>query len=101
MLPPVLPRPHARTSSAQVRKFKPEMVAIRDASKIPELKEAIKDLAHQPVILAGDEGAVEVARHEKAEVSHARPGPDMGRARLSACADDAQMRQSFSDAWAA
>ncbi|EFJ45264.1 hypothetical protein VOLCADRAFT_82431 [Volvox carteri f. nagariensis] len=51
----------------QVRKFKPEMVAIRDASKIPELKEAIKDVHPQPVILAGDEGAVEVARHPAAE----------------------------------
>ncbi len=58
----------------QVRKFQPEMVAIRDPSKIPELKEAIKDLPQQPVILGGDEGAVEVARHPSAEVGPARHG---------------------------
>lgn len=53
----------------QVRKFQPEMVAIRDASKIPELKEALKGLpGRMPDILAGDEGAVEVARHSSAEV---------------------------------
>eukprot|EP00198_Chlamydomonas_reinhardtii_P004622 XP_001693958.1 1-deoxy-D-xylulose 5-phosphate reductoisomerase [Chlamydomonas reinhardtii] len=51
----------------QIRKFKPEMVAVKDASKIAELKEAIKDVSPQPVILAGDEGAVEVARHPNAE----------------------------------
>ena len=48
---------------AQVREFKPKMVAIRDASKVEELKEAIKGVDRQPEILVGDEGAIEVARH--------------------------------------
>ena len=47
----------------QVREFQPQMVAIRDASKVAELKEAIKGVDRQPEILVGDEGAIEVARH--------------------------------------
>ena len=47
----------------QVREFQPKMVAIRDASKLEELKEAIRDVPTQPEILVGDEGAIEVARH--------------------------------------
>mmetsp|Transcript_7769 Transcript_7769/g.19275 ORF Transcript_7769/g.19275 Transcript_7769/m.19275 type:complete len:453 (-) Transcript_7769:278-1636(-) len=51
----------------QIKKFKPKMVAIRDASKLSELKEMIKGVSPQPEILVGDEGAVEVARHKDAE----------------------------------
>eukprot|EP00884_Botryococcus_braunii_P001348 jgi/Botrbrau1/11213/Bobra.0075s0009.1 len=47
----------------QIREFKPKLVAIRDASKLGELKEAIKDVQPQPEILVGDEGAIEVARY--------------------------------------
>jgi 1-deoxy-D-xylulose-5-phosphate reductoisomerase len=47
----------------QVRQFQPKLVAIRDASKVAELKEAIAGVERQPEILVGDEGAVEVARH--------------------------------------
>ncbi|CAK0783147.1 hypothetical protein CVIRNUC_006343 [Coccomyxa viridis] len=47
----------------QVREFQPKMVAIRDASRVEELKEAIKGVDRQPEILVGDEGAIEVARH--------------------------------------
>lgn len=62
-------------NNLQVRKFKPEMVAIRDASKIGELKELLKGLpGKMPDILAGDEGAVEVARHASAEVRGAGQG---------------------------
>ena len=43
------------------------MVAIRDASKLEELKEAIKDVPTQPDILVGDEGAIEVARHSEVD----------------------------------
>ena len=43
------------------------MVAIKDASKLKELKELIKGVSVQPEILVGDEGAVEVARHKDAE----------------------------------
>ena len=43
------------------------MVALRDASKVAELREAIADLPQQPDVLVGDEGAVEVARHAEAD----------------------------------
>lgn len=39
------------------------MVAIRDASKLQQFKEAIKDVQPQPEILVGEEGTIEVARH--------------------------------------
>lgn len=45
---------------SQVRQFQPKMVAIKDAAKVKELKELIKDVPLQPEILVGDEGAVEV-----------------------------------------
>jgi 1-deoxy-D-xylulose-5-phosphate reductoisomerase len=45
-----------------VRQFKPKMVAIRDASKVKQLQELIKDVSPQPEILVGDEGAVEVGQ---------------------------------------
>ncbi|MEA5466703.1 1-deoxy-D-xylulose-5-phosphate reductoisomerase [Leptothoe sp. PORK10 BA2] len=52
----------------QVRQFKPEIVAIRDESKLAELKAAIADVEPQPQILAGADGIVEVARYGDAEV---------------------------------
>ncbi|MEM9904377.1 MAG: 1-deoxy-D-xylulose-5-phosphate reductoisomerase [Cyanobacteria bacterium P01_D01_bin.44] len=51
----------------QVRQFKPEIVAIWDATKVSELRDAIADIDPQPQILAGDEGIVEVARYGDAE----------------------------------
>jgi 1-deoxy-D-xylulose-5-phosphate reductoisomerase len=51
----------------QVRQFKPEIVAICDAEKLPDLKAAIADLDPQPILLAGDEGIIEVARYGDAE----------------------------------
>jgi len=51
----------------QTRKFQPEMVSVKDAKDIPLLKELIKDVPRQPVLLAGTEGAVEVARHASCE----------------------------------
>lgn len=50
----------------QVKKFRPQMVSIQRADLVEQLKEAIKDLDSQPVILTGDEGMVEVARHSEA-----------------------------------
>jgi 1-deoxy-D-xylulose-5-phosphate reductoisomerase len=47
----------------QIRQFRPKMVAIRDASKVGALKEAIRDVQPQPEILVGDAGTIEVARH--------------------------------------
>ncbi|EFJ07179.1 hypothetical protein SELMODRAFT_229643 [Selaginella moellendorffii] len=50
----------------QVRRFKPSMVGIRDASLIDELKEAIADLDVKPEIVVGDEGTVQIACHPEA-----------------------------------
>ena len=51
----------------QVHQFRPQIVAIRQADKLPELKAAIADLDPQPILLAGEEGVVEVARYGDAE----------------------------------
>ncbi|MEG4805522.1 1-deoxy-D-xylulose-5-phosphate reductoisomerase [Microcoleus sp. ARI1-B5] len=51
----------------QIRQFKPEIVAICDADKLQELKEAIADLDPQPILLAGESGVVEVAKYGDAE----------------------------------
>ncbi len=47
-------------------------MAVKDASKLPLLKELIKDVPQQPEILVGDEGAVEVSGHSCA-VANASP----------------------------
>ncbi len=51
----------------QVRRFKPEIVAIRNSEKLPQLREAIADLDPQPEILGGEDGIIEVARYGDAE----------------------------------
>ncbi|NES66917.1 MAG: 1-deoxy-D-xylulose-5-phosphate reductoisomerase [Okeania sp. SIO2D1] len=51
----------------QVRQFSPEIVAINDESKFTELKEAIADLRPQPILLAGQDGVIEVARYGNSE----------------------------------
>ncbi|HEY9749008.1 MAG TPA: 1-deoxy-D-xylulose-5-phosphate reductoisomerase [Allocoleopsis sp.] len=51
----------------QIRQFKPEIVAICDEEKLPELREAIADLDPQPILLTGDAGIVEVARYGDSE----------------------------------
>ncbi|MEM7795558.1 MAG: 1-deoxy-D-xylulose-5-phosphate reductoisomerase [Cyanobacteria bacterium P01_C01_bin.118] len=58
---------NAMLLAEQVRQFKPEIVAINDASKLAELKELLADVDPQPQILAGPEGIVEVARYGDAE----------------------------------
>ncbi|CAI0398631.1 unnamed protein product [Linum tenue] len=50
----------------QVRRFKPQLVSIRDESLFGELKEALADLEEKPEIICGEQGAVEVARHPDA-----------------------------------
>lgn len=52
----------------QVRQFRPEIVALGDASQLDTLKAAIADLKPQPTIVTGSEGTIEVARYGAAEV---------------------------------
>ncbi|MEH2057910.1 MAG: 1-deoxy-D-xylulose-5-phosphate reductoisomerase [Nostoc sp.] len=49
--------------AAQIRQFRPEIAAICSEDKLPALKEAIKNLDPQPILLAGDAGVIEVARY--------------------------------------
>jgi 1-deoxy-D-xylulose-5-phosphate reductoisomerase len=51
----------------QIRTFKPEIVAICDRDKLPELQAALCTLDHPPTVLAGEEGVAEVARYGDAE----------------------------------
>ncbi len=53
--------------AAQIRQFRPDIAAICAEEKLPILKEAIKDLDPQPIILGGDAGVIEVARYGDAE----------------------------------
>jgi 1-deoxy-D-xylulose-5-phosphate reductoisomerase len=54
--------------AAQIRQFKPEIVAIADVSKLADLKALIADVSPQPILLAGAEGVVEVAAYGDSEV---------------------------------
>jgi len=52
----------------QVRKFKPELVSVRQAEDIPKLKEQLAGMdGPMPEFLAGDEGIVEVARYSNTD----------------------------------
>ncbi|KAL2935996.1 1-deoxy-D-xylulose 5-phosphate reductoisomerase chloroplastic [Bienertia sinuspersici] len=50
----------------QIKRFKPELVAVRNEALVNELREAIADADYKPEIIPGKEGAVEVARHPDA-----------------------------------
>jgi 1-deoxy-D-xylulose-5-phosphate reductoisomerase len=52
----------------QIRQFRPEIAAICNPDKLPDLKAAVADLNPQPVLLAGEEGVIEVARYNEADV---------------------------------
>jgi 1-deoxy-D-xylulose-5-phosphate reductoisomerase len=52
----------------QVRQFQPLIVAIFDADQLSDLKAAIADVSPQPILLAGEEGVIEVARCAEADV---------------------------------
>lgn len=51
----------------QIRQFQPQIAAICDESKFPELKEAIASLPNPPILLAGEDGVAEVARYGDAQ----------------------------------
>jgi 1-deoxy-D-xylulose-5-phosphate reductoisomerase len=51
----------------QIRQFRPEIVAICDKSQFAALKDAIASLDYSPIVLAGNEGVVEVARYGDSE----------------------------------
>jgi 1-deoxy-D-xylulose-5-phosphate reductoisomerase len=51
----------------QVRKFRPEIVAIGNEAKLPELKAALAGLDYRPTIVAGAEGTIEVAAYGDAQ----------------------------------
>lgn len=46
----------------QIRKFKPQLVSVKNAGDIPKLKELLSGVDSMPEILAGEEGIIEVAR---------------------------------------
>ena len=52
----------------QVRQFQPEIVALRDESKLDELRAAIADVPVQPKLVGGEDGIVEVAAYGESEV---------------------------------
>lgn len=54
--------------ASQIRQFQPAIAAICVEEKLPELKEAIKDLDPQPILLAGEAGVAEVARYGDADI---------------------------------
>ncbi len=51
----------------QVRQFRPEIVAIGNEAKLPELKSALANLDYQPIVVAGSQGTIEVAAYGDAE----------------------------------
>ena len=53
--------------AAQIRQFRPSIVAICVEDKLPQLKEEIADLDYKPILLAGEAGVAEVARYGDAE----------------------------------
>ncbi|MEN9240388.1 MAG: 1-deoxy-D-xylulose-5-phosphate reductoisomerase, partial [Thermostichales cyanobacterium SZTDM-1c_bins_54] len=54
--------------AAQVRQFRPQVVALEDSQGIPELRQRLADLDPLPLILGGAEGVTEVAAWGEAEL---------------------------------
>ncbi|KAK4268234.1 hypothetical protein QN277_024919 [Acacia crassicarpa] len=50
----------------QIKKFRPQLVGLRNESLIGELKEALSDSDYKPEIIPGEEGVIEAARHPDA-----------------------------------
>lgn len=53
--------------SEQIWQFRPQIVAINNESQLEDLKSLISDLDYTPIILAGKEGVIEVARYGDSE----------------------------------
>ncbi|MDB9429806.1 1-deoxy-D-xylulose-5-phosphate reductoisomerase [Microcystis aeruginosa CS-555/01A07] len=53
--------------SEQIRQFRPQIVAINNESQLEDLKSLISDFDYTPIILAGKEGVIEVARYGDSE----------------------------------
>ncbi|KGF71971.1 1-deoxy-D-xylulose 5-phosphate reductoisomerase [Neosynechococcus sphagnicola sy1] len=51
----------------QIRQFHPQIVALGDAEKLPDLQAAIADVQPQPTLLGGSAGVVEVAGYGDAQ----------------------------------
>jgi 1-deoxy-D-xylulose-5-phosphate reductoisomerase len=51
----------------QVRQFRPEIVAIGNESKLPELKAALANLDYHPIVVGGAQGTIEVAAYGDAQ----------------------------------
>jgi 1-deoxy-D-xylulose-5-phosphate reductoisomerase len=51
----------------QIRRFKPEIVAIADPAQLSDLKAAIADVLPQPILVTGEAGIVEVAAYGNAQ----------------------------------
>ncbi len=51
----------------QIRTFRPQIVAISDPNQLNDLKARIADVNPQPILLAGEEGIIEVARYGDSE----------------------------------
>jgi 1-deoxy-D-xylulose-5-phosphate reductoisomerase len=60
-------RSNVELLAQQIRQFRPQIAAICDTSQLPRLEEALADLSPQPLLLAGEEGVVEVARYGNSE----------------------------------
>lgn len=60
-------RSNVQLLAQQVRQFRPQIVAVCDPDQLPALKAALSDLDPQPILLAGEEGVVEVARYGDSE----------------------------------
>ncbi|KAH9720210.1 1-deoxy-D-xylulose 5-phosphate reductoisomerase [Citrus sinensis] len=50
----------------QVKRFKPQLVAIRNESLVDELKEALANVEEKPEIMTEEQGVIEAARHPDA-----------------------------------
>lgn len=45
---------------AQVKRFKPQLVSVKNESLIAELEEALNDVEQKPEIIPGEQGIIEV-----------------------------------------